>query len=171
VTLDVGGSAKFNTDYTSNLTLNGSVVARAFGGDGISASSQAYIDIPAGQSSVVLRINPIDDPIVEGTEDASFTLLANPAYRLGKNRTAGVSIGDDDLLIFRPFNVTLTRRHILDSIFSDNAASWELSPDGSWQRRRPADGERAHDHQLNLTRRARLRTKRRLREARERAGS
>jgi polyphosphate kinase len=60
---------------------------------------------------------------------------------------------------------------ILDSIFSDNAASWELSPDGSWQRRRPADGERAHDHQLNLTRRARLRTKRRLREARERAGS
>jgi len=99
---------------------HGSVVARAFGDGGISASNQAYIDIPAGQSSVVLRINPIDDPIVEGTEDASFTLLANPAYRLGKNRTAGVSIGDDDLLIFRPFNVALTRRHILDSIFSDS---------------------------------------------------
>ena len=59
---------------------------------------------------------------------------------------------------------------ILDSVFSDNAASWELAPDGTWQRRRPADGERVHDHQLNLTRRARLRTKRRLREARERAG-
>jgi polyphosphate kinase len=58
---------------------------------------------------------------------------------------------------------------ILDSVFADNAASWELGPDGTWQRRRPADGERVHDHQLNLTRRARLRTKRRLREARERA--
>jgi hypothetical protein len=54
-------------------------------------------------------------------------------------------------------------------VFADNAASWELGPDGTWQRRRPADGERVHDHQLNLTRRARLRTKRRLREARERA--
>ena len=59
---------------------------------------------------------------------------------------------------------------ILDSVFADNVASWELAPDGTWQRRRPADGERPHDHQLNLARRARLRTRRRLREARERAG-
>ena len=60
---------------------------------------------------------------------------------------------------------------VLDSVFADNVASWELLPDGAWRRRRAGDGERVHDHQLNLTRRARLRTRRRQREARERAES
>ncbi len=60
---------------------------------------------------------------------------------------------------------------ILDSVFADNVSSWELTADGSWHRRRPADGERPHDHQLNLERRARLRWKRRMRDAGERAGS
>jgi polyphosphate kinase len=59
---------------------------------------------------------------------------------------------------------------ILDSAFADNVSSWELSSDGSWQRRRPAEGERPHDHQLNLERRARLRWRRRVRSAGERSG-
>jgi uncharacterized delta-60 repeat protein len=121
VMLDIGGSARFNTDYSSNVTLNGSVVARAVGVGGVTGRNQAYIDMPVGKSSVLLRINVIDDAIAEGTEDASFTLQTNPGYRLGKSRTADVSIGDDELLIVRPFNLNaaLTRRHIFDSIFSE----------------------------------------------------
>jgi polyphosphate kinase len=60
---------------------------------------------------------------------------------------------------------------ILDSAFADNVSSWELSADGSWQRRRPAKGERPHDHQLNLERRARLRWRRRMRSRGERSGA
>ena len=57
---------------------------------------------------------------------------------------------------------------ILDSAFSDNVASWELRPDGTWERRRAADGERPHDHQSSLERRARLRRRRRVRSTTER---
>jgi polyphosphate kinase len=59
---------------------------------------------------------------------------------------------------------------ILDSAFADNVSSWELAPDGSWERRRPREGQRPHDHQRNLERRARLRWRRRLRSAGERSG-
>jgi polyphosphate kinase len=60
---------------------------------------------------------------------------------------------------------------ILDSVFADDVSSWELAPDGSWHRRRAVDGERPHDHQQNLTRRANLRARRRLRETRDRPGA
>ncbi len=57
---------------------------------------------------------------------------------------------------------------VLDSVFSDNVSSWELRSDGTWERRRPADGERPHDHQSSLERRARLRRRRRVRATAER---
>ena len=59
---------------------------------------------------------------------------------------------------------------LLDSVFADNVSSWELTPDGSWRRRRADEGERPHDHQQNLIRRADLRARRRVRAARDRAG-
>jgi polyphosphate kinase len=49
---------------------------------------------------------------------------------------------------------------IFDSAFADNSSSWELSPDGTWQRRTPGKGERVHSHQLHLQRRTRLRSRR-----------
>ena len=49
---------------------------------------------------------------------------------------------------------------IFDSAFADTASSWELGPDGTWGRRRGSKGERGHGHQLNLQRRATLRTRR-----------
>jgi polyphosphate kinase len=49
---------------------------------------------------------------------------------------------------------------IFDSAFADTASSWELGPDGNWSRRRGSKGERVHGHQLNLQRRATLRTRR-----------
>jgi len=59
---------------------------------------------------------------------------------------------------------------LLDSVFADNVSSWELTPAGSWRRRRADEGERPHDHQQNLIRRADLRARRRVRAARDRAG-
>ena len=49
---------------------------------------------------------------------------------------------------------------IFDSAFADTSSSWELAADGPWTRRKRSKGERAHSHQLNLQRRARLRTRR-----------
>jgi polyphosphate kinase len=49
---------------------------------------------------------------------------------------------------------------IFDSAFADNASSWELGQDGGWTRRRRGKDDRLHGHQLNLQRRARVRTRR-----------
>ncbi len=49
---------------------------------------------------------------------------------------------------------------VFDSAFADNASSWELTPDGTWTRRSQEKGERVHNHQLNLQRRVRLRSRR-----------
>jgi polyphosphate kinase len=49
---------------------------------------------------------------------------------------------------------------IFDSSFADTTSSWELAADGDWTRRKRSKDERAHSHQLNLQRRARLRTRR-----------
>jgi polyphosphate kinase len=48
---------------------------------------------------------------------------------------------------------------VLDSVFADNVAAWELQPDGAWQRVEPGKSKR-HDHQGNLRRRARARARR-----------
>ena len=49
---------------------------------------------------------------------------------------------------------------ILDSAFADNVSSWELGADGLWRRLSPAKGERAHNHQEKMQRRAKLRVRR-----------
>ena len=49
---------------------------------------------------------------------------------------------------------------IFDSSFADTTSSWKLAADGTWTRRKRGKEERAHSHQLNLQRRARLRTRR-----------
>lgn len=109
VTLDVGGTATFNADYSSNATLFGSVTsgatARAFNGGGVTARKTATIDIPAGQTSVVVRINPIDDSLIEGTESAQLTLAQAGTYLLGTARSASVAIADNDTFIVHPIRL------------------------------------------------------------------
>ena len=51
---------------------------------------------------------------------------------------------------------------VFDSAFADTESSWELTADGTWNRRTREKGERPHKHQLKLQRRARLRTRRAL---------
>jgi Bacterial Ig domain/Calcineurin-like phosphoesterase/Calx-beta domain len=69
------GTAGNGTDY---VTLSGSIV------------------IPANAASVVLSLTPLDDAIVEPTETAILTLVANPAYIVGSSGSATVTIADDD---------------------------------------------------------------------------
>jgi polyphosphate kinase len=52
---------------------------------------------------------------------------------------------------------------VFDSAFADNVSSWVLGPDGAWSRVTPAKGERVHNHQVNLQKRATLRVRRALR--------
>ena len=49
---------------------------------------------------------------------------------------------------------------VFDSAFADTESSWQLAADGTWTRRSKEKGERAHRHQVNLQRRASLRTRR-----------
>lgn len=49
---------------------------------------------------------------------------------------------------------------VFDSALADNSSSWQLASDGTWVRLGQPKGERPHNHQLNLQRRARLRSRR-----------
>ena len=49
---------------------------------------------------------------------------------------------------------------IFDSAFADNVAAWELQPDGSWTRLEAGKGGKPHDHQGNMRRRTRARSRR-----------
>jgi polyphosphate kinase len=49
---------------------------------------------------------------------------------------------------------------VFDSAWSDTATSWSLASDGTWTRHTRGKDERAHGHQVNLQRRARLRSRR-----------
>ncbi len=53
--------------------------------------------IPAGQSSVALSVNPLNDALIEGPEDAIATIVSNAAYLRDASALSGtVTITDDD---------------------------------------------------------------------------
>jgi hypothetical protein len=56
------------------------------------------VAIPAGQGSVMVTLNAIDDAEVEGNETVSVTILTNAAYNVGISN-ATVTILDDDLSV------------------------------------------------------------------------
>jgi uncharacterized delta-60 repeat protein len=101
VYLSVGGTAALGKDYSSTLTIveqtNGGALARGLGDT--APPKLAYIDIPAGQSSVSVPINAINDRVVEGAEYATFTLITNPFYTAGNKITDRVNVLDDDNII------------------------------------------------------------------------
>ena len=75
VDYSLGGTAGNGTDYAS---LAGSVV------------------IPAGQSSAVVTVLPVDDTLDETNETVILTLLSRPAYSIGSPSSATVTIIDND---------------------------------------------------------------------------
>jgi len=60
-------------------------------------SLDGSVTIPAGESSVTLTLQPIDDTEFEGEETVVVNVTAGIGYQLGGDRTAEVSIADNDL--------------------------------------------------------------------------
>ncbi len=63
--------------------------------------------IPAGAAFVDVTITPVDDAIVEGTEQLTLTLSDTGSYDVGVDASATVSIQDNDSANLAPTAVTL----------------------------------------------------------------
>jgi hypothetical protein len=57
--------------------------------------TRPYVDIPANQTFVNVVLHPVDDALLEPTEIARFTIVANAAYDLG-NPSLDFVIADND---------------------------------------------------------------------------
>ena len=53
--------------------------------------------IPAGQASVDVLVDPVDDAVDEPDETVNLAIVADPAYEIGAPAAATVTIVDDDL--------------------------------------------------------------------------
>ena len=67
-------------------------------GDMVSAGNEGgqTRTIPAGQSSAVISVPTVDDGVHEADSVVTLTLEANAAYELGTERSAEVTVEDDD---------------------------------------------------------------------------
>ncbi|HEY9694128.1 MAG TPA: Calx-beta domain-containing protein [Oculatellaceae cyanobacterium] len=81
---------------TSALTVNYAMSGTATNGTDYNTLGTS-ITFAAGQSSVTVPLNIIDDTAVEGAETAIMTLASSTAYNIGTNGTATVNIADNDL--------------------------------------------------------------------------
>lgn len=80
-------AAPLTVQYTVGGTATPGVDYRALSGTAT---------IPAGRSSVAIRVTPIDDSIPEGTETVVITLTPEPDYGLAGHVSGTVSIEDND---------------------------------------------------------------------------
>lgn len=82
---------------TSPLTVNLSAGGSATNGSDYTRLGNT-VTIPAGRTSIVINVNPIDDSLAEGTETVDLTLSAGSTYSVdGTKGTATVSIEDNEL--------------------------------------------------------------------------
>jgi hypothetical protein len=91
---------------TDALTINYTLSGTATNGIDYNFLPNSIV-IPAGQTSVTIIINVIDDILIEGTETVDLNLNPGTGYNLGENATGGIAIVDND---FPPptINVTTT---------------------------------------------------------------
>ena len=75
------------------------------------------VSLPAGINTLAVSVDLINDGLRESAEQIQLTLLASPEYRIGTNRTASVSLEDDE-----------NRSPVLLSITPEANAHFPLSP-------------------------------------------
>lgn len=81
---------------TSTLQIDYAVEGTAENGVDFEIQS-GPVSLPAGQSSKIIKIFPIDDPDHEGDETVTIRLLNNPSYDIDPSRSsATLSIKDND---------------------------------------------------------------------------
>jgi len=78
------GSASLNSDYSLSTSTAGASIS----------STTALI--PAGQSWLDVIITPINDSLIEGSEDVQLSLVSSSNYASGSPASATVNITDDD---------------------------------------------------------------------------
>lgn len=79
------GSATVGTDYTLSVV------------GGQLSTDRRSLTLPAGVTSAVLTVIPVDDTLVESPETVVVTLLAGTGYVLGSQASATGTIADNDV--------------------------------------------------------------------------
>ena len=105
-------------DTNSALTVNYTLGGTAQNGTDYQ-QLQTSVTIPAGSTSAIVTVTPIDDSAIEGNETVMLTLSGNAAYAVGSPDRATVVIVDDDQPPPLP-TVTVT---------ASDAAAAETAPD------------------------------------------
>lgn len=77
IDLQFTGTAVINVDYTHDAPV-------------------PVVSIPAGSTSLTIRVTPVQDGLIEGDEFVTVTLLSSANYRLGNSMGVVVTILDDD---------------------------------------------------------------------------
>ncbi|MEQ8791449.1 MAG: Ig-like domain-containing protein [Pirellulaceae bacterium] len=118
-----------STDLTVNYTVAGTAVA---GAD--YTALPGSVTIPAGASSAVISILPVDDGVSEDLESVELTLAAGVGYTLGGTDAATVMIGDllPVLTVDAGADATINEGSTLDQAGSFNdtgGVSWTATVD------------------------------------------
>jgi uncharacterized delta-60 repeat protein len=109
VNFTIGGTASAPTffalkDKTADYTLtNMSIPQVAMVGHPL---APPFVDIPAGQSVVIVTLTPIDDTLKEGTETATFSINSDPSYSIGTPNHVSFNILDNDTAAAKTLNPT-----------------------------------------------------------------
>jgi hypothetical protein len=94
---DPGTFTVTRTGPTTNpLTVNYTIGGTATNGTDFQ-NILASVTVAAGQTSATVTVTPVDDAAIEGPETVILTLAADPAYTIGAQNTATVTIADNDL--------------------------------------------------------------------------
>jgi hypothetical protein len=83
-------------DATSPLPVSYLVAGSATSGDDYAPLSGTLI-LPAGSTSAIIAVTPIDDVLSEGDETVTVSLLALPSYQLVGAGSATIAISDNDV--------------------------------------------------------------------------
>src|SRR6185503_10873755 len=80
----------------ANLVVDYSVSGTAVMGDDY-AALPGSITIPAGRTSALITVTPVDDALVEGDETITISLTSSPAYNVSDPATATVTLIDSEI--------------------------------------------------------------------------
>jgi PKD repeat protein len=92
------GKFKISRDGTTTSPLNVNYTLSGTAQNGVDYSTLSGVaTIPAGASSVIVTVTPINDGAIEGEESVILTLKADAAYTLGSSIKKTISLMDDEV--------------------------------------------------------------------------
>ncbi len=123
VFFEINGEATIGSDYTSDLSLISPTNTRTTTAGGSSligpiTPTRGFIDIPPRETSAVIRINVLDDSILENRETLGLKLVANAEYEIDSTASARTAVifDDEDLNInFQASGVAPPSAYIADT--------------------------------------------------------